>query len=170
MVAPVLKVKPYQLAYQNVCTFRVSSPRNTPMGVPHRDYDYFHQPAELNIWVPLTRVFGTNTLYSESVPKLGDFHPFELERGQAVLFWGNQCQHYTVANDSNWTRVSFDIRVVLLEHFDRTYIDQRNKPTHFKLNQYYQLCSKPREDNRSTRLQAQSSPILPHKDQEATSN
>ena len=29
-----------------------------------------------------------------------------------MRFWGNQCEHYTVANTSGSTRVSFDFRVI----------------------------------------------------------
>jgi hypothetical protein len=37
--------------------------------------------AEVNFWVPLTRVFGTNTLFVESAPGRGDFRPVELGYG-----------------------------------------------------------------------------------------
>ena len=49
---------------------------------------------------------------AESQPDLGDFRPFELQPGQAMLFWGHQCQHYTVPNETDATRVSLDFRVV----------------------------------------------------------
>jgi hypothetical protein len=58
------------------------------------------------------QVWGSNTLHVESKPGLGDFHPLELRRGQLCRFWGNQCQHYTVANQTDATRVSFDFRVI----------------------------------------------------------
>lgn len=65
-----------------------------------------HQPAELNFWVPLNKVFGANTLYTESSPGAGDFAAVELEYGQAVRFWGNRCRHYAVPNTTDTTRVS----------------------------------------------------------------
>jgi len=79
----------------------------------HKDADYFHQPNELNFWVPLTASFGANTLWAESSPGAGDFKPFETKGpGEAVRFWGGQCAHYTVANDTAVTRVSIDFRVI----------------------------------------------------------
>jgi hypothetical protein len=79
----------------------------------HKDADYFHQPNELNFWVPLTPTFGTNTLWAESTPGAQDFSPFETNgAGEAVQFWGGQCSHYTVPNDTSTTRVSIDFRVI----------------------------------------------------------
>lgn len=78
----------------------------------HTDSDYHHQPNELNVWLPLTRAAGSNTLWAESAPGLGDFHPFELVPGQAMLFYGIQCAHYTVPNETSTTRASVDFRVV----------------------------------------------------------
>jgi hypothetical protein len=58
------------------------------------------------------QVWGSNTLHVESIPGLGDFHPLELSYGQLCRFWGNQCHHYTIANRTDSTRVSFDFRVI----------------------------------------------------------
>ncbi|EKX47101.1 hypothetical protein GUITHDRAFT_137708 [Guillardia theta CCMP2712] len=83
--------------YQFPPTFRVQVPSDKPVGIPHKDADYpSHVDTEINFWVPVTKVWGANSLHTESAPGLGDFHPFELEFGQFVRFWGNQCHHYTV--------------------------------------------------------------------------
>ena len=78
----------------------------------HKDSEYFHQPLELNFWIPLTRAHGSNTLWVESAPGRGDFRPFELGPGEGIRFWGHSCEHYTEPNDTDETRVSFDFRVV----------------------------------------------------------
>ena len=49
------------------------------------------------------------TLYT--IPGAADFAPFELDYGQVMRFWGAQCMHYTQANETDITRVSFDFRV-----------------------------------------------------------
>ena len=117
-VCPALGV--CRVAYQRRPTFRVHLAGGPPQGVPHADglAPYNHQPGEVNIWVPLTTVGGSNSLVSESFPGLGDFHPFEASPGQFVKFYGNRCWHYTVQNTTEITRVSFDIRVVPFELFD----------------------------------------------------
>ena len=38
--------------------------------------------------------------------------------GEFIRFDGNRCWHYTTANDTGATRVSFDFRVVPIELFD----------------------------------------------------
>jgi len=62
--------------------------------------------------VPITPVFGTNTLWVESRPGRHDYHALELGLGECVRFYGNQCMHFTVPNDTPHTRVSLDLRVV----------------------------------------------------------
>lgn len=117
-VCPALGVR--RVAYQRRPTFRVHLAGGPPQGVPHADglAPYNHQPGEVNVWVPLTTVGGSNSLVSESFPGMGDFHPFVARPGQFVKFYGNRCWHYTVKNTTEMTRVSFDIRVVPFELFD----------------------------------------------------
>jgi hypothetical protein len=40
----------------------------------HCDADYFHQPHELNFWLPCTPAYGSNTRWLESEPGLGACH------------------------------------------------------------------------------------------------
>ena len=68
------------------------------------DADYHHQPNELNVWIPLTDCLGSDTLWAESEADRGDFRPFELRVGEMMLFWGSQCLHYTVPNETEATR------------------------------------------------------------------
>lgn len=111
VIVPLIGGGP-EVCWQVKPTFRVILPSDTPVGVPHCDADYNHPASEINFWIPLTRTFGSNTLYAESSPGLGDFHPFELEYGQGCRFYGNKCRHYTVPNTTDTTRVSFDLRVI----------------------------------------------------------
>lgn len=84
-----------------------------PTGRRHRDDEYEgHQGEEINFWLPLTRVWGNNSLHVESTPGAGDFHPLNLDFGQFYRFHGGQCEHYTKANDTGSTRVSLDFRVI----------------------------------------------------------
>ena len=117
-VCPALGVS--RVAYQRRPTMRVHLSGAKAMGKPHADglEPYNHQPGEVNVWVPLTRVWGSNSLTSETKPGLGDFHAFEAGPGEFVRFDGNRCWHYTTANDTDGTRVSFDFRVVPIELFD----------------------------------------------------
>jgi hypothetical protein len=141
VVAPLVGAAPSDVGFQRAPTFRLSFPSVDPMGHPHCDAEYHHQPGELNVWLPLTAVWGSNTLFTESRPGQGDFHPIELGYGRGVRFWGNRCQHYCVANASGATRVSIDFRVVATQRHDTEFVDGRGKPGAFKLGEYYRLSS-----------------------------
>ena len=69
-----------------------------------------------------------NSLWVESSPGQGDFQPIEIGAfGTAVLFWGNQCEHYSVPNTTNTTRLSLDLRVIRPDLFVEDYIAPANK-------------------------------------------
>ena len=98
--------------YQHEPSIRVQMPGKYPSIKLHCDADYLNKEGELNFWLPVTKVWGSNSLQVESYPNAGDFTPFEMEPGQLVRFWGNRCRHYTLANETDSTRVSFDFRVI----------------------------------------------------------
>jgi len=98
--------------YQKTPTFRVHAPENIAVGGWHRDSDYNHPTEEINFIVPLTKAYGTNTIWAESVPGLKDFRPFIMDVGDIVQFDGNKCVHGNKANTTGVTRVSFDFRVI----------------------------------------------------------
>ena len=71
------------ILYQRDPNFRCHLPNTGHLLVhKHCDADYHHQQNEINFWLPITRSFGNNTLWSESFPGKKDFHPFELEVGE----------------------------------------------------------------------------------------
>ena len=112
---------------------RVMLPSDEAVGVPHCDADYNHVKSELNFWVPLVSVSGSNTLWTESTPGKGDYSPIVARNGHVVRFYGNQCRHFTVPNKSNVSRVSFDLRVIPASQY-HTYPQKVN---FFQVGQYY---------------------------------
>lgn len=78
----------------------------------HRDQHYGHIPEEINFWLPITSVAGSNSLFVESFPGREDFQAFEGENGVIFRWWGNLCEHYAEPNCSGNTRVSLDFRIV----------------------------------------------------------
>lgn len=99
--------------YQRAPTFRMYLPTKTPMGKLHKDEEYHHQPSEINVWLPISdHVGNNNSLWVETKPNAGDFAPINIEYGQFYRGYLNQCMHYTNANDTDYTRVSIDFRVV----------------------------------------------------------
>jgi hypothetical protein len=63
--------------YQAKPSLRVQTPGAKGIRL-HRDAEYAHQHGEVNWWLPITHVHGTNTLQLESDPDLGDFEPLEM--------------------------------------------------------------------------------------------
>lgn len=127
--------------YQAEPSMRVHLAGTRSLGIRHCDADYYHQPNEINFWIPLVeRVWGANSLQCESSPGAGDFAPFEASRGQFVQFHGNQVVHYNVANTTDVTRVSLDLRVVPLPLFAPEWASPKGTVP-FRLGQYYSSTS-----------------------------
>ena len=91
----------------------------------------------MNIWIPVTPTYGSNTLYAESSPGANDFEPFVCQPGEAVKFWGNQCLHHTVPNTETATRISFDLRVIQKSKYNTKFVDRRGKVPGFVVPHYY---------------------------------
>jgi len=98
--------------YQTEPAIRVQLPGDHPSIKLHCDADYLNKEGELNFWLPVTSVHSSNSLQVESYPGKGDYVPFVMDTGEVVRFWGNRCRHYTKANETGVTRVSFDFRVI----------------------------------------------------------
>lgn len=79
----------------------------------HRDEEYGQRPNLVNIWLPVTRTHGSNSMYVESAPGLSDFKPVELEYGEGFMFYGTEMVHGTLDNLSGGTRISYDFRFSL---------------------------------------------------------
>jgi hypothetical protein len=139
VIVPLVDDRGMGVIFQCPPTLRVVLPSERATGKPHRDSEYIgHEPAEVNFWVPLVDVYGSNTLQTESEPGKGDFRPIELAgppaahtatatgsggegegagggaaaAGEFLRFNGSYCSHHTLPNQTDVTRVSFDFRVI----------------------------------------------------------
>jgi len=121
-------IKPFfsnesEIIYQTHPSFRIQYPSSKAVTTWHYDSDknHKHPLGEINIMVPITRMFSTNTMWRETLHGLGDFRPMELEPGDVAIWNGNRCRHGNKANDTGLTRVSFDFRVLPAESYDEKY-------------------------------------------------
>lgn len=147
-----------EVAYQREPTFRVVMPSGQEYGYRHCDADYHHPPAEVNWWLPVTEVFGSNTLHTESEPGKGDFSPVELKYGQVLRFYGNLCQHFAVPNISGKSRVSFDLRVLSVAHHDNRWTDRLGRESLFKVGAYYTRAGVGVKDARTVESEVEEDP------------
>lgn len=76
----------------------------------HRDRDFGVEDGRINVWVPLTPVWGDNSLWIESEIGSNHFTPLSMELGQALIFDGVNIGHGSKINTTSSTRVSFDFR------------------------------------------------------------
>eukprot|EP00607_Mallomonas_marina_P003945 CAMPEP_0182436794 /NCGR_PEP_ID=MMETSP1167-20130531/83638_1 /TAXON_ID=2988 /ORGANISM="Mallomonas Sp, Strain CCMP3275" /LENGTH=108 /DNA_ID=CAMNT_0024629341 /DNA_START=726 /DNA_END=1049 /DNA_ORIENTATION=- len=95
---------------------------------------YGFHPANINFYVPLTSIYGTNSLVVESSPGGEDWHAMESHYGQVIRFWGAQCAHFTTENCTATTRVSLDFRVIEDNYWDEMHDQYTSKPG------YYTVC------------------------------
>ena len=111
--------------------------------------EYGHQPGEVNFWMPLTShenvasldkqfcsefstygqaaaeasfpIHPLPTLWIESKPGAGDFHPLDADYGNIAVFHGALCRHKVPPNETKMTRISMDFRVGILPYYDPTW-------------------------------------------------
>lgn len=133
------------LIYQKTPSFRVSQPEGKAIYVPHCDGDDLHKhpPGEINVFMPLTKAWGNNSMFLESLPGLGDYKPITGEFGDVFLFYGNRQRHFNKFNDTNQTRCSFDFRVIPPCNYDESYSKgSATMNSKFIVGGYYNIMNK----------------------------
>lgn len=100
-------------SFQQMAMMRVNFHGSRAILRFHRDSEYGQRANMVNIWLPVTRAFGSNSMYVESSPGRSDFKPLELEYGEAFMFYGTEMLHGTLDNVSGSTRISYDFRFSL---------------------------------------------------------
>ena len=67
---------------------------------------------ELNYFLPLTKAYGTNTIWAETEEDLGDFQEIRANYGECVEWSATKLTHGNKQNLTSLTRVSFDFRII----------------------------------------------------------
>ena len=134
----------------------------------HTDIMLGHPPFEFNIWLPFTKVYSSNSMrltpYDDSLEIISscnyDFEllaqyvqynesfienlknksePLEMKYGEYIIF-DPRCLHCTQYNDTNDTRISMDIRVILeteIDNYSRKYATTGRKKMPFLPGHYF---------------------------------
>ena len=68
------------------------------------------EDGRINVWVPLTPVWGDNSLWIESKVGSGQYEAVNMKPGQLLIFDGVNLRHGSRINSTSATRVSFDLR------------------------------------------------------------
>jgi len=99
-----------QYLFQRRPTFRLQFPGGLAGGSIHRDRDFGHLPETENVWLPLTTVERTSTIWIET-PGQSELRPILPKPGEYLMFSGDLL-HGNVPSQSQETRMSFDFRAV----------------------------------------------------------
>lgn len=105
------------IVYQTRPTFRVQAPNNIAVAKWHKDKAYNHSSNEINIYLPLTRAFDTNTIWAESEEDKGDYSPMVADVGEYYVWNGANLNHGNKKNETGVSRVSVDFRFILSSNF-----------------------------------------------------
>lgn len=128
-----------KVVYQNIPSFRVHLVKNVAVGEWHRDRNYSHNTKEINIWMPFTDAYDTNTIWTESREGLEDFKPYEVKYGQFLIFNGANLMHGNKINETKDTRVSVDFRLIDYSVYEESEGSSINTNLKFKIGEYYSL-------------------------------
>lgn len=140
------KIKPLfgeKIVYQKIPTFRVHLPGNVSVGEFHKDRHYrdkswAEKVKELNYFVPLTKAYDTNTIWTESEEDKGDFKPINSDYGECVEWEASKLTHGNKDNISD-TRVSFDFRVIPESRYIESNHLTINTKIPFGIGGYYEV-------------------------------
>jgi len=132
--------------YQAFPSYRVQVPNQVAVSNWHYDNDeeHNHPEWEINFQVAVTDMYGSNCMWIESVPGLGDFSPLEMKYGEYAIFDGNRCRHGNHQNTTDSSRVSLDFRVLPFGRFDPNNIKYSYYGKPFADGGYYKLFKKGR--------------------------
>jgi hypothetical protein len=111
VIAPAFSGK---ISYSQHPKMRVHLAGTSTVSTWHRDSDVTGRLDQINVWLPFTDAFESNSLHVESDYGLGDHGPVKVDHGQALIFDGGCLSHGTVANETDVTRVSLDFRFAIL--------------------------------------------------------
>jgi hypothetical protein len=138
-----------KLVVQKTPNIRFSLPDNAAIGFDpkdpdnivglHCDSDFGHHETETNIVVPITAMFGSNSIYYEphvnsTIPP-SSFENLVLEPDEFVQAYFNKLRHCNRINKTDRTRISFDIRVIPFSKYQENL--EYFKGTKFELGKYY---------------------------------
>jgi hypothetical protein len=138
-----------KLVVQATPNIRISLPNFTAIGAYendkeeviglHSDSDFGHFEGEINVVIPITKMFDSNSIYYEpfvnSNVDYRYYRSMNLQEHEFAMAYFNRLKHYNRKNYTGKTRISFDIRVIPYSKYIANYSFFEN--TKFDLGKYY---------------------------------
>jgi hypothetical protein len=141
------------LVYQTTPNLRISFPGSTAIGRResdpnpdiigiHSDREFNHSKEEINFIVPITEMFGTNSLYIEPSinSEVSPYKYWNLSLRKNELFTGNlnELRHYNRVNDTGKTRFSLDFRVIPFSKYNEHALESVSYNKKLVIGDYFQ--------------------------------
>ena len=125
-------------------TFRICYPNNIAVGEFHkdklyRDGDWAAKVKELNIFLPFTDAYDSNTIFVESEEDKKDFAPMNCKYGEFIRWDGPNLLHGNQINTTVKTRISIDFRIIEYKNYVPSDTGSINLGKKFQLGGYYEL-------------------------------
>jgi len=95
---------------------RASDPTSNIIGM-HSDNEFGHPSEEINIIIPITEMYNSNSIFYQSETGFTDL---KLNRNEFTLLKLNKLKHYNCINYTIITRVSFDARVIPYSKYNKS--------------------------------------------------
>ena len=108
----------------------------------HCDFEFNHPETEINIILPITDMYDTNSIYFNNIENslnYKDYNNLNINKNQIYLGYFNKINHYNRINKTNKTRVSFDFRIILKSMYLDSDKTSATSKTKFKIGEYYSI-------------------------------
>ena len=125
------------LIYQAKPTIRVHLVNNKSVGDYHRDSDYNHPIEEFNVQVPITESKNSATIHIQNFPNENTYLPFNCCYGEYAIFDGFLKHGNEVIIEENYSRISFDFRVIKESEFKVSQKKSFTQKIKFSVGEYY---------------------------------
>lgn len=132
------------IVYQKIPTFKTHFPGNLAVGEFHRDRNYrdvewAKKVQEINFFLPLTKAFGTYTIWVESEEGIEDFQTIEAEYGEVEMWDVSNLLYGIKLNSEITSRVSFNFRVKPKSRYIPSSYCSIYMNSQFALGGYYEI-------------------------------
>ena len=118
-----------------------SDPNSEVIGL-HCDSEFNHPESEINIILPITDMYDTNSIYFNNIDNslnYKDYNNLNIKKNQIYLGYFNKINHYNCINKTNKTRVSFDFRIIPKFMYNNSNKESVTHNVKFKIGEYYSI-------------------------------
>ncbi len=119
---------------------RNSDPNDKIIGV-HIDNEFNHDNEEINLIIPITDMFETNSIYHEYIENsnvnFNEYKSIKLKSNQIAFLYLNKWKHFNKINNTGYSRISFDTRIIPFSKYKETNLLSITSKKKFSLDNYF---------------------------------